>query len=116
MEFLSDKKNLFFVSIIVVLSIALIATSLLFAKRGADINAAYETASKELETAEKNLLDAQTQKDEVSSQLEAERKEKERLKIENDGLRKKIEDNPAQPRHLITVPRSGYKFFPQGEP
>ena len=32
------------------------------------------------------------------------------------NLRKKIEDNPAQPRHLITVPRSGYKFFPQGEP
>ena len=31
------------------------------------------------------------------------------------NLRKKIEDNPAQPRHLITVPRSGYRFFSQGE-
>lgn len=31
------------------------------------------------------------------------------------NLRKKIEDNPAQPRHLITVPRSGYRYFSQGE-
>jgi len=32
------------------------------------------------------------------------------------NLRKKIEENPAQPRHLITVPRSGYRFLSQGEP
>ena len=32
------------------------------------------------------------------------------------NLRKKIEENPAQPRHLITAPRSGYKFFTKGEP
>lgn len=32
------------------------------------------------------------------------------------NLRKKIEENPAQPRYLITAPRSGYKFFTKGEP
>ena len=32
------------------------------------------------------------------------------------SLRKKIEENPAQPRYLITAPRSGYKFFTKGEP
>jgi len=32
------------------------------------------------------------------------------------NLRKKIEENPAQPRYLITAPRSGYKFFIKGEP
>ena len=32
------------------------------------------------------------------------------------NLRKKIEENPAQPRHLITAPRSGYKFYTKGEP
>lgn len=31
------------------------------------------------------------------------------------NLRKKIEENPAQPRHLITSTRSGYKFFSKGE-
>lgn len=32
------------------------------------------------------------------------------------NLRKKIEENPAKPRYLITAPRSGYKFFTKGEP
>lgn len=31
------------------------------------------------------------------------------------NLRRKIEENPAQPRHLITVPRCGYRFFLKGE-
>lgn len=32
------------------------------------------------------------------------------------NLRKKIEENPAQPCYLITAPRSGYRFFTKGEP
>lgn len=31
------------------------------------------------------------------------------------NLRKKIEENPAQPRHIVTVPRCGYRFFAEGE-
>lgn len=32
------------------------------------------------------------------------------------NLRKKIETDPAQPRHLITAPRCGYTFYAKGEP
>lgn len=31
------------------------------------------------------------------------------------NLRKKIEENPAQPQHLITAPRCGYTFFSKGK-
>lgn len=31
------------------------------------------------------------------------------------NLRKKIEKNPAEPVHLVTVPRCGYRFFAEGE-
>lgn len=31
------------------------------------------------------------------------------------NLRKKLEENPAQPRHLITVPRCSYRFYARGE-
>ena len=32
------------------------------------------------------------------------------------NLRKKIEENPAQPRFLVTAPRCGYWFYLKGEP
>lgn len=31
------------------------------------------------------------------------------------NLRRKIEENPAQPRYLITAPRCGYTFYAKGE-
>lgn len=96
MEILSDKKNIFFIVIIFVLAAALIATSLILAKHGSDISAAYDEVNKELADTQKSLEQAQQEKDSVSSQLEAERKEKERLKQENDGLRKKIEELSAK--------------------
>jgi len=32
------------------------------------------------------------------------------------NLRKKLEDDPSSPRYIVTVPRCGYQFFPEGRP
>ena len=38
------------------------------------------------------------------------------LRVYVAGLRKKLEDDPAAPRHLLTEPGMGYRFQPDGSP
>jgi two-component system, OmpR family, KDP operon response regulator KdpE len=38
------------------------------------------------------------------------------LRFHMARLRRKLEDNPARPRHLLTEPRMGYRYEPPGPP
>lgn len=96
MAFFNEVKNIVFTVIIVILSTTLIAVSVVFALRGAEINEAYLTASSELETTRENLAATESEKSSVESQLEAERQERQRLEQENAGLKSEIEQLKAK--------------------
>lgn len=124
---LKNNKNILFIAIIFMLSAALIICTVILAKRGSDYNAAYITVSNELNDAKDEISAIKGANDSYESQLDAERKEKERLQKENEGLRQQIEqlsqqkilqqkiiDSEMKKKAIMSVTKVCYLTFDDG--
>lgn len=93
---LNLRKNRIFIAVIFLLMATLAGVSVALAERGSEYNRKYIEAVAELERAQSSLSEIEGQNDSYASQLEAERREKERLQEENAGLKEQIANLKAK--------------------